>query len=123
VNIYSGIDIEETGRFKRLYFSKPFLLKKFFQEEEWSYAIDKPKPWETLAGIWCGKEASVKAFNSLMKLDIHSIVIKHLQDGSPFVDFSPNLTSNNPHLRVSLSISHTKTVSVAIVQILDKKKY
>ncbi|ERM83976.1 hypothetical protein P872_01565 [Rhodonellum psychrophilum GCM71 = DSM 17998] len=119
MNIYSGIDIEDTGRFKRLYFLKPYLLQKLFQEEEWSFAIQKPKPWETLAGIWCGKEAAVKALNSLVKLDVHSITIKHLKDGSPFVYFSSYPSSSKPTLKLSLSISHTKTISVATVQVLE----
>jgi len=110
-----GIDIEDIGRFERMYLRKPQLVKRLFSAYEWQYANKKPKPYQTLTGFWCAKEAVVKAFSTIETLSIKDINISHFENGAPQV-----IILNHQHQQkytVHISISHSKQQATAIALI------
>lgn len=109
--LYTGIDIEEVDRIGHLLKVKPLLLKKLFTAYEWEYAHGK-LPSQTLTGIWCAKEAVVKAFSSIITLDIRDIMINHNLQGAPFLYEIKHFLFREQY-QVIISISHTKKYAVA----------
>lgn len=107
-----GNDIEEVKRFKRLLNSKPYLLKKIFTQYEWEYSESKVQS-QTLAGIWCAKEAVVKSIYSIKAIEIRHVEIKHDQFGAPYVFkiLNSNLMQN---YNFNISISHSKKYATAV---------
>ena len=107
-----GNDIEEVSRFKRLLEIKPQLLQKIFSQYEWEYSSSKNQA-QTLAGIWCAKEAVVKALFRYEILDIRNVLIKHHHSGAPYVDNIENFNLFK-NFEFSISISHTKNYASAV---------
>ena len=109
--LYTGIDIEEVQRIRRLFDLKPRLLQKIFTKYEWKYALRKNAA-QTLTGIWCAKEAIVKAFSSIVQLDIRDIKINHHSNGAPYL-VKIEAYEFLQKYRVILSISHSRNYAVA----------
>lgn len=107
-----GNDIEEVSRFSNLLTSKPDLLKKIFTDYEWNYSVKKHQA-RTLAGIWCAKEAVVKAVTCGTKIDIRDVHIGHHLNGAPYVASIKGVSHINK-LQIKISISHTKLFASAI---------
>jgi holo-[acyl-carrier protein] synthase len=108
-----GIDIEEISRFKHLLARKPYLLQKMFSDYEWAYASRKNSA-QTLAGIWCAKEAVVKAlYSQNIKTTVSNVHILHNEAGVPRIDnlFDVPILELN---KIKISISHTKNYAVGI---------
>lgn len=110
-----GNDIEEVSRFKHLIDFKPNLLQKIFSQYEWNYSLSKNQA-QTLAGIWCAKEAVVKAMSTIAKLDIRDVEVKHLSTGAPYIQQILNFDSFDD-FELSVSISHTKNYATAVCAI------
>lgn len=106
-----GIDIESISRFENLYVHKKRLLEKMFNPSEWEYALKKPNPSQTLTGIWCAKEAVLKAYYPRQPLFIKDITIKHKDSGEPYVELrSKDWESKSIHI----SVSHAKDYATAV---------
>jgi holo-[acyl-carrier protein] synthase len=106
-----GIDIEDISRFKNLFINKNKLLKKMFNESEWNYALAKANPPQTLTGIWCAKEAVLKALYPDYKVFIKDITIKHKDTGEPFTVLNFNEVKTTS---IKISISHSKDYATAV---------
>lgn len=102
-----GTDIESVNRFKRLLSERPTILKTFFSDAEFNYALGKANPAQTLTGIWCAKEALVKAMSDHVLLDIRAIHIAYSDSGAPKV-----MSING--FNIKISISHTKDYATAV---------
>lgn len=116
---YIGTDIEEVRRFKRLLETKPGLLQKIFSQSEWKYAFGKNTP-QTLTGLWCAKEAVLKAFSPVVALEVTQIEITKNPKGYPeAIIHHPDVASINFHL--SISISHTREIATAtaLLQVIE----
>ena len=111
-----GIDIEDIARFEKIYVRKNQVLRRLFSIYEWEYAQKKIKPCQTLAGIWCAKEAVVKAFSTIELLSIKDVNVRHLENGSPYVIFINS--KNAQKYEVNISISHSKQYATAIAAIV-----
>ena len=111
-----GIDIENISRFKKLYNFKKEILKKMFHACEWSYALKKSNPPQTLTGIWCAKEAVVKATSSHEKIFIKDIIIMHRESGQPYVVIK-NISLDCQFINISISHSLDYATGIAILQI------
>jgi len=110
-----GIDIESIARFQSLFTKKKGLLKRMFNESEWNYALTKPNPSQTLTGIWCAKEAVLKAVYPSFQLFIKDITIKHKDTGAPYVILNCNEVASE---RIKISISHAKDYATAVAILL-----
>ena len=95
------------------------IIKSFFSNYEWQYAKKKSKRFQTLAGIWCAKEAVVKAYSDIHTILITDVKLQHQSSGVPFV-FSIANEKITSKLKISISISHTKdyATAVAIINVL-----
>jgi holo-[acyl-carrier protein] synthase len=114
-----GIDIESILRVQYLLKNKPKVIRKFFSKYEWEYAKGKSNISQTLTGIWCAKEAVVKAYSSIKPILITDVKLKHNFSGEPYV-VSINNKKIISTLKISISISHTKdyATAVAIINLL-----
>lgn len=108
-----GIDIESVKRVDHLLKNKPRNLKKFFSSYEWQYAKKKNNQSQTLTGIWCAKEAVVKALSTIKPILITDVNIKHQSDGIPYL-FSLNNMEIISSYRIDISISHTRDYAAAV---------
>lgn len=106
-----GIDIESISRFENLYLNKKRLLEKMFNKQEWDYAITKANPSQTLTGIWCAKEAVLKALSPYEQVFIKDITIKHKSTGKPYVLISSEKSKSK---LINISISHAKDYATAV---------
>lgn len=112
MNYYIGTDIESISRFKRLWEKKAHLLHKIFFKGEINQVKSLSSPPSSLAGIWCAKEAVLKAFAPILTLEIRQIEITKNPKGFPeALIHHPTAKSLNFHL--SISISHTKELASA----------
>jgi len=97
-------------------------LARIFTESEMEFFKNKNWEIESIAGLFCAKEAFFKAIGTGVILSrLHDIEIRHNQQGAPFFKLSPRLISEH-HLstaRMHLSISHAKTVAIAVCIIMQ----
>lgn len=101
-----GVDIEKISRFRLA--GKP-LLEKIFTGNE-IRKIGK-KDFRHIAGMYCAKEAIIKACNPVAKLGFMDIEIMHNKDGSPFPTIRKSKKIRIKELKVS--ISHTGDYAAA----------
>ena len=109
-----GIDIESISRFENLFLHKKHLLEKMFNPSEWEYALTKAKPSQTLTGIWCAKEAVLKALYPYGEIFIKDITIRHKNTGEPYAVLR-KVSSKSIHI----SISHAKDYATAVAFLSD----
>lgn len=109
-----GIDIEEVNRFINK--SEAFYIK-IFTDQEIKYAKSYSYPEQHFAGMFCAKEAVMKALGcGAGRVSFSDIEIcRH--NGKPFVvlyntalQFFKNLNLN----KIEISISHTKQYATAM---------
>lgn len=112
-----GTDIESVGRFKKLIDFKTKQLKTIFYENEIVYAFNKANSSQSLAGIWCAKEAVVKSFSEIHLLSIRDVEIICKKGFAPKVIIH-NLKLENINYELSVSISHTNEYANAIAVLL-----
>ncbi len=110
MDVFVGTDIEEVHRLKKIIDFKQNYLKHLFFHNELIYALKKNRPECTLTGIWCAKEAVIKAMNPIIKLSLQDIEIINKKDSNPTVKLKKELSFN---YAISLSISHTRNYATA----------
>jgi len=114
-----GTDIENVSRFDNISYEKnPNFLKKIFTEKELKYCFSKRKASEHLAVRFAGKEAVIKAINSLGKIhniNYNEIEIKNNESGLPLVNIFKN---GYEGLSVYLTLSHSEDNAIAFVIIV-----
>tara|TARA_Y100001954_G_C15742935_1_gene569467 strand:+ start:684 stop:1043 length:360 start_codon:yes stop_codon:yes gene_type:complete len=117
-----GIDIESIKRLEYLINNKPKIIKKFFSTYEWKYAEKKSNISQTLTGIWCAKEAVVKAYSKIKPILITDVKLKHNNKGEPYI-FSIENKKIISTLKISISISHTRDYATAVAMINTVRNY
>tara|TARA_B110000879_G_C11036882_1_gene457184 strand:- start:39 stop:401 length:363 start_codon:yes stop_codon:yes gene_type:complete len=108
-----GTDIESVDKIKKLIKLKKNLIKKIFFESEYNYAINKVNSDQSLAGIWCAKEAVVKSFSQINKITIREVEIICVKNCAPKAVIR-NLKVKDLNFNISVSISHTMEYATAI---------
>jgi holo-[acyl-carrier protein] synthase len=91
-----------------------------FSSYEQNYCQHKPTPLLSLAGLWCAKQAFVKAtkhklgFANFNYLDLE---IRHHAQGQPRMLLQGQLSDwfTEQNIETKISISHTKTLAVAAI--------
>lgn len=99
----SGIDIEELSIIKNIKDcpNDPF-FKQNFSKEEIEHCMSKPDPSQSFAGLFCAKEAIIKADNSFKKVKLNKINIIHDASDKPMFE------------GFSISISHSTNYVAAL---------
>lgn len=112
-----GIDILEIKRLKKLIKNKNF-MPKIFCEKEIEYINSKKNKSEVACGLFCAKEAVMKALPNCKEIVFLDIEISHDASGKPVVTlFNNALLKSNEKFNVEISISHSRTVATAICYI------
>ena len=112
-----GIDIENIRRFEKLELRKNNrFLNKIFTKVELDYCFSKKNIASNLATKYAGKEAVIKAYNSIDKTNFNykEIEITNDSSGAPRVRLISD-EKKRYQIMISLSNEVDKTVAVAIV--------
>ncbi len=104
----TGIDIMLIGRMEKSIESGAF-LKKVFSPAERGYIEEKGNKAQTAAGIFCAKEAYLKARGcGIGPLPLKEIEVLHRESGAPYI-------VGGDGEAVHVSISHMGDIAVAQV--------
>lgn len=105
-----GVDIVEISRIDSAIKNNNNFLKRVFSTAEIEYYNKKSNGVESLAGFFAAKEAFAKYLGTgLSGFNFSDVSVEHSAEGTPFIVFK------GAKQDVSLSISHDKTVAVAVV--------
>jgi holo-[acyl-carrier protein] synthase len=111
-----GIDIIEIDRIKTV--SSDAFLSKVFSAAERQYIEAKNNAAETIAGLFCAKEAVLKALGSGIGdgCGFSQIEISHTASGQPTVTLRGKAAEllTTMGSAIFISISHNKTTAVAV---------
>jgi len=110
-----GIDIQDVERFES--YTQPERLNRMFTRRELDYISRKNHALETIAGMFCAKEAFFKALSSGVNVSqLLHVEIWHHKSGAPYYVLSPEIIKQHKlnTARILLSISHTKKTAVAV---------
>lgn len=113
-----GIDSLESIRVESLINNGNF-LSKCFTPYEATYLGTRPSKTLSLAGLFCAKEAFLKAlgiglFNGI---ELNEIEVRHKETGKPYLNLSDNarkIMRMSGLSSAEISITHTHTLSTAI---------
>lgn len=117
MKIYTGIDIVENSRIEKAYsrFKEKF-LKKVYTQREIEYCLKKNDFIPCLAARFAAKEATIKAYYQLSCKTLRYKDIEILgKKGAPAEILLHNDIYHTKNLNISISISHEKNYSVAVV--------
>ena len=93
--------------------------ERVFTAAEREYCDSRALPEQSYAGMFCAKEAAVKAvkqgFGAISPRDVE---VRHADDGSPRLVFYGNAAPFFAGCNVDVSISHDGEYAIAAVQIL-----
>ena len=116
-----GIDTIRISRVKEAIESTAFKDRVFTATEQ-SYCNGKANSPQSYAGIFCAKEAAVKALgigfgSGVMPSDIEVV---HSESGGPALNFYGGAVEKFRPYAASVSISHDGDYAVAAVELLPK---
>ncbi|MDE5562381.1 MAG: holo-ACP synthase [Clostridiales bacterium] len=116
-----GIDTVRISRIKKAIENAAFKDRVFTAAEQ-SYCNGKANCSQSYAGIFCAKEAAVKALgigfgSGVMPSDIEVV---HGDSGAPALNFCGGAVEKFKPYFVSVSISHDGDYAVAVVELLPK---
>ena len=104
----TGIDITLIERMAEKLDNRPF-MEKIFTDYELEYINSKTNRAQTAAGLFCAKEACLKAYGrGLGGISFHDMEVRHDERGTP------KLYCKEPGI-LHLSISHSGDVAIAQV--------
>ncbi len=112
-----GIDILNVNRMEKIKNKEKF-MKNIFNEKEIEYIQKKNNNNQTIAGLYCAKEAFLKAIKKgIDTYSLKDIEISHNNDGAPFIILHNELEKEYKNINISLSISHDGDYATAIILI------
>lgn len=117
-----GVDIVSIARIKKAVENKAF-RDNVFTESEQKYCDRKPAPEQSYAGLFCAKEAAVKAvkkgFGELRPIDIEVV---HSALGAPGYVFHGAAQKLFEKYFVDLSVSHDGDNAIAVAEAIEKQQ-
>lgn len=112
-----GTDILEVDRISDILKKGDRFLKRVLTEEERQYFEVKGMKPETLAALWCAKEAVSKALGTGIRgFELRDIEISHNELGKPIVLLHGNAKLLGENLgieNIQLSLSHSDMYAIA----------
>lgn len=117
-----GIDISKISRIEKAIKSEAF-LNRVFTAAERKYCDGRPNRAASYAGLFCAKEATVKAFGNGFCGDVMpaDIEICHTAAGAPMLMPRGSAAALFERYDSSVSISHDGDYAVAAVEFTEKK--
>ncbi len=115
--IQVGIDLLNNNRIEKMK-SNPTLMNKLFTEEELKYSKRRNDYNGTIAGLFCSKEAFLKAIKKgIDNYSFKDIEILHDEFGAPYIALHNELYDLYKDKNISVSISHDGDYTTSIVLI------
>lgn len=113
-----GVDIAEIARVRKAVAGDGFRSGVFTPGEQ-AYCDGKPDPCESYAGVFCAKEAVVKALGTGFGRGIgfKDIEIAHSENGAPSVIAHGAAAAYLEGREIGVSISHDGGIAIAVAQI------
>ncbi|BBB46831.1 holo-ACP synthase [Pelolinea submarina] len=116
MKLITGLDLVEIARFRQL---NPEILSRFYERVFTPAEIEYiGKRFEAAAGIFCAKEAIVKALGcGIGPVSWQEVEIHHTADGMPQADLHGSalqLANQMGMQQCSISISHTREYASAV---------
>lgn len=112
-----GVDIVEINQVKKIKNLERF-LDRFFALEELKYIRQKAKKEQTIAGIFAGKEAFLKALEvGIGKIPLKKVIIGHKENSAPYLILNKEvlgLMHEYGYTSADISISHGGDYAVAV---------
>ena len=106
-----GLDMCEIARMQR-WLEDDYSLRRLFTEEEQAYIHSKGlTAAQTMAGLFAGKEAVLKALGTGLSIPLTDIAITHTELGQPIVSLTGKATEKGGH--ILLSITHEAGMAAA----------
>ncbi len=116
-----GTDIIEISRVEKSIANPSFFLGVFTDTEREYYAAHGSRA-ETLAGMFCAKEAVAKALGTgFAGFRPSDIEILHTRAGAPYAELRGKAKEKFPTESVEISISHCKAYAVATALVREKR--
>ena len=106
----TGIDIEKVSKFKK---KNKKLFGKIFSKNELKNI--KNHSAQHIAGLFCAKEAVIKACSPLEKLGFKDIEILHKKNGEPYAMIKKSKKIKIKDLKISISHSNEYAIAAAIL--------
>lgn len=112
--ILIGTDIIEIARVQKAVEREHF-LERIFSPIELDYYKNKGSKAETLAGMFCAKEAASKALGTgIVGFGFCDIQVSHTISGAPFLEFLNGAKVAFAGFYASISISHCNEYATAV---------
>lgn len=112
--LYTGVDIVETERIRRVLNRHPGFIKRYFTDREGDYFFEKNMRIEHITAGFAAKEAVSKCIGGLSDIRLKDIEI--IRGGRPEVRLWGNAERKAQSLgirNISLSLSHSDDYAVA----------
>lgn len=104
-----GIDLERVDSIPQAddYWEDEF-CKNIFTTREIAYALLQPSPRQSLAAMWCAKEAFRKAVPAYLGADWNRIEVSHADQGKPYIVVDEKTAKG------TLSLTHVGDFALAV---------
>ena len=113
-----GIDLLNNNRFEKIKENETF-MNNTFTEQEIEYIKSKDNYNGTIAGIFCSKEAFLKAIKKgINNYSLKDIEINHDSNSAPYIILHNKIKEDFNVKDISLSISHDGDYAIAIVLLI-----
>lgn len=110
-----GLDLLDISRMEDKINNSAFLNKVFTNAEQ-TYIAGRGKfSAASAAGIFCAKEAFMKAVGEGLSVPLREIEVCRDARGKPFLTLHGNTGDRYSDIELSLSITHTDTTAAAVV--------
>lgn len=114
-----GTDIVETDRIAKAIEKGTGFRELVFSQNEISYCESKVNKYEHYAARFAAKEAFFKALGTGWKTGtaFHEVEIRNAENGKPELYLQGETANTIGPIQVQVSLSHIKTIAVAVVLI------
>lgn len=112
-----GIDVVEVERIKKAAQREHF-LKRVYTQRELDYFKSKGSNMQTLAGMFCVKEAAAKALGSGLVFALTDVEVAHDESGAPRAVLHGKALRLLNGRSMFISISHTEKIATAVAFIV-----
>ena len=118
-----GSDILKIERIAKIIEKSPRFVEKYYGRGEIEYLKSINYRAQTVAGMFCAKEAFSKAIGTgVVGFALKDVQVLHDDKGAPYLELSGKAKSLADELSVSfsVSISHTEDTAMAVVMAFPK---
>ena len=113
-----GSDILKIERIAKIIEKSPRFVEKYYGRDEIEYLKSINYRAQTVAGMFCAKEAFSKALGTgVSGFNLNEVSLLHKENGKPYLEFSGKASEivNGSRLSFDVSITHTDSIATAIV--------